>query len=333
MEAYQLNRLVSKPELLSQADIPALEQLSEEFPYFQAVKVLKACATRSERDIHLAAAYISDRSVLAKLIGSDFQTADPLPELSRVLQSEESLDALSALSVKALDLPLETPQASTPSQQEAVEEVLIEPFEVETYQPDPVWYAEEEPSAIEDIKESRPSDFEPIEYPEPEIIQYPQIEEPTFEEPQWTTEPQPTDEQPPQAAEAPNEPTGETKPDELDFFEPKPAPSRFALDELLSKTDKGFGNRIERQQKLINRFISNPVIPPSEEEVARLEAKEKEDLSEKSSHLTPEMATESLAKFFLKQGKTESAKQIYRFLIEKHPEKADHFLSIIRQIG
>jgi hypothetical protein len=343
MEAYQLNRLVSKPDLLTESDGVELDRLSKEFPYFQAVRALKACLTRSESDIHKAAAYTADRSVLAALIGSeDFQIDTQEPPM---LQTE-TLNAIEVLTgVKALDLPIdseEQPQSAPISTQEP----SAEPIESLEVHADQLQTLEFVPEPIEELSEplSRQDTVEDIVYPEPEILLYSEPEYPQFEEPQFEPEGRATE--PIHSFESASEDfepisSGESSVpafDDLDFFEPKPTPpttsasTGFALDALLSQSDKGFSDKIERQKKLIDKFISGHVVPPSEEEVQRAEQVEKKDLSEKSSHLSPEMATESLAKFFVKQGKIDIAREIYGFLMIKHPEKAAYFESLRSQL-
>lgn len=57
-----------------------------------------------------------------------------------------------------------------------------------------------------------------------------------------------------------------------------------------------------------------------------------DDLSEKSTQLHEGLLTESFARMLLKQGKKDKAKEIYKKLMVKFPEKNTYFADLIKQI-
>lgn len=81
---------------------------------------------------------------------------------------------------------------------------------------------------------------------------------------------------------------------------------------------------------LINRFLKvqprlkSPGIPSMTQEQA--------DLAARSTHAAPALASESLAKILVKQGKKDRAIEIYEQLMVRQPEKSAYFADQIRQL-
>jgi tetratricopeptide (TPR) repeat protein len=87
--------------------------------------------------------------------------------------------------------------------------------------------------------------------------------------------------------------------------------------------------KVQKQAVIIESFINaNPKIVPSEED----SNKEIKDLSVDSTNLKDGLATENLAKIFLKQGKREKAIEIYEQLILINPDKKSYFASQISKL-
>ncbi len=87
------------------------------------------------------------------------------------------------------------------------------------------------------------------------------------------------------------------------------------------------------QKKLIEDFISSlnkvkskTLLPPGPE-------KSVEDLSSESIEFDSNLVTETLAKLYVKQGKTEKAIEIYRKLIWKFPQKKAYFAARIEELN
>ncbi|MCC2546290.1 hypothetical protein LJY25_07520 [Hymenobacter sp. BT175] len=82
--------------------------------------------------------------------------------------------------------------------------------------------------------------------------------------------------------------------------------------------------------ELINRFLrSKPrlkapsALPPADEQA---------DLSVRSTQVVPDLASESLAKILIRQGKIAKAIEIYERLIVRQPEKKAYFVAQIQQL-
>ncbi|MBX0289416.1 hypothetical protein K3G63_03155 [Hymenobacter sp. HSC-4F20] len=82
---------------------------------------------------------------------------------------------------------------------------------------------------------------------------------------------------------------------------------------------------------LINRFLkTQPRIKTPAG--APLPAEEQADLSARSTSVAPALASESLAKIMVKQGKKDKAIEIYERLMERQPEKKAYFAEQIQQL-
>ncbi|QJX48797.1 hypothetical protein HMJ29_18510 [Hymenobacter taeanensis] len=82
---------------------------------------------------------------------------------------------------------------------------------------------------------------------------------------------------------------------------------------------------------LINRFLkAQPRIKtPSHDSKP---ADEQADLSVRSTQAAPAIASESLAKIMVKQGKIDKAIEIYERLMQRQPEKKAYFADQIQQL-
>jgi hypothetical protein len=82
---------------------------------------------------------------------------------------------------------------------------------------------------------------------------------------------------------------------------------------------------------LINRFLkAQPRIKPPANDVKP--ADEQADLSVRSTQAAPAVASESLAKIMVKQGKIDKAIEIYERLMQRQPEKKAYFADQIQQL-
>ncbi|GAB3294478.1 hypothetical protein [Hymenobacter tenuis] len=82
---------------------------------------------------------------------------------------------------------------------------------------------------------------------------------------------------------------------------------------------------------LINRFLTNKPRIKSPAGVP-LPADEQTDLSVRSTSVAPALASESLAKIMVRQGKKDKAIEIYERLMERQPEKKAYFAEQIQQL-
>ncbi|RPA67925.1 hypothetical protein EF405_13310 [Cyclobacteriaceae bacterium YHN15] len=60
--------------------------------------------------------------------------------------------------------------------------------------------------------------------------------------------------------------------------------------------------------------------------------KKQDDLSEKSTKLNPDLITEAYAKILVKQGKNNRAKEIYKKLMVKFPDKNTYFAELLKEL-
>jgi len=82
---------------------------------------------------------------------------------------------------------------------------------------------------------------------------------------------------------------------------------------------------------LINRFLKNQ--PRLKSPAVRLSlAEEQTDLSVRSTSVKPDIASESLAKIMIRQGKVDKAIEIYERLMVRQPEKSAYFADQIQQL-
>ncbi|MDF7811793.1 hypothetical protein [Hymenobacter sp. YC55] len=81
---------------------------------------------------------------------------------------------------------------------------------------------------------------------------------------------------------------------------------------------------------LINRFLK--VQPRLKVPGVLPTINEQTDLAARSTHAPPALASESLAKILIKQGKTERAIEIYEQLMVRQPEKSAYFADQIQQL-
>lgn len=87
----------------------------------------------------------------------------------------------------------------------------------------------------------------------------------------------------------------------------------------------------QRQFELIDSFIRNePRISPVRSKPG--EVLEQEDLTKRSKPASDGLVTESFAKILIKQGKTDKAREIYRKLMVKNPEKKAYFAAKIGEL-
>ncbi len=85
------------------------------------------------------------------------------------------------------------------------------------------------------------------------------------------------------------------------------------------------------QESIIANFIkTNPSISPADASKMKVSS---EDLSDHSTELHPDIASEYLAEIYLEQGSYDRAIQIYEALIVRFPEKSVYFADIIKKIN
>jgi len=94
----------------------------------------------------------------------------------------------------------------------------------------------------------------------------------------------------------------------------------------------GDPNSDKEQIEIIDDFIKNSPVLSKPNLSAESEIVSQKDLSKDSSKFSEELASENLAKIFLKQGKRKDAEKIYKKLISKFPQKKTYFADQIEKL-
>ena len=119
-----------------------------------------------------------------------------------------------------------------------------------------------------------------------------------------------------------------------ELTQPLPATEFFPPDALLhahaASTSQSRAIPAPSSFDLINRFLK--VQPRLKAPGVLPTVNEQADLAARSTHAPPALASESLAKILIKQGKTERAIEIYEQLMVRQPEKSAYFADQIQQL-
>jgi hypothetical protein len=89
---------------------------------------------------------------------------------------------------------------------------------------------------------------------------------------------------------------------------------------------------IRYQQELIDQFISTKPTISKQQDPDKDEDKSPVDLSLQAPELEKDVVSETLARIFVKQGKLEKARDIYKKLIWKYPQKKAYFAAQIKDL-
>lgn len=107
MDTHTLLHLIQSPESVSEAQLENLQEEVKLYPYFQAAHLLIAKADGTSEAIKRAAAYTTDRSVLMRIIKSQFNPDVNLPNIDNLDIQKEDLNAFERLDNADSALPLE----------------------------------------------------------------------------------------------------------------------------------------------------------------------------------------------------------------------------------
>ena len=121
--------------------------------------------------------------------------------------------------------------------------------------------------------------------------------------------------------------------DENKHVEEKPIYTNHYIEQIINKKPKTCTNSKSIEQfRRIDHVLSKALKYDSV--TTELSVKEEDliDLSSAQNALDYRLATETLAKLLIKQQKYKQAKQIYEYLILKHPEKTIYFTNQINNI-
>ncbi|RZS98043.1 hypothetical protein [Cecembia calidifontis] len=312
MNPIQLLGIIQRAHHLDKDDVTELLKLHETFPYFQIPKVLLAKfeykkAGRSENEILPWAAITSpDRAWLKKLIETDQLFEEQSPALSKRLQEleekkkiEEGKNFIDDLEGHLIP---ETKKSTTTKDLTATLKKLGEDL------------AQSKLKALEKLdglSKKTESKVEPTESPSP----VPQVESVKEVSEELKVEAK----------------TGETN----NEVTTKPKRRNHHKDELIESIRKKEKKEILDKKKLeqidiIKAFSKKEIKLATLKEIEDIQ--KQDDLSEKSTKLNPSLITESYARILTKQGKKERAKEIYKKLMVKFPDKNTYFADLIKEL-
>ncbi len=305
MNVSDFTYLLQNPEsLVSPVQTKQLEDVLEEYPYFQAARAVHLKGLRNlnsfkyNNALKTTAAYTADRDVLFDLITSkDF------------LQNTIA-DTISGKKLPLVEKEVEAEEvtAEPGSTQEMIEASSDEPLPRSIKDADnildPALFKSLDPEVDKSLDEAKKKAAEELQLGQP--LPFTRKEKYSFAE--WL---QLTSLKKDPAAKLQEEKEEETPPENT-------AGESTEQDESLSREEKF---------ELIDKFIkNNPKIDRQPESLPKVDIKASTKLDK------AELMTETLAKVYLEQGKYKNAIQAYKILSLKYPEKSSFFADRIKAV-
>ncbi|TDQ33336.1 hypothetical protein [Zeaxanthinibacter enoshimensis] len=305
MNVSDFTYLLQNPEsLVSPVQTKQLEDVLEEYPYFQAARAVHLKGLRNlnsfkyNNALKITAAYTADRDVLFDLITSkDF------------LQNTIA-DTISGKKLPLVEKEVEAEEvtAEPGSTQEMIEASTDEPLPRSIKDADnildPALFKSLDPEVDKSLDEAKKKAAEELQLGQP--LPFTRKEKYSFAE--WL---QLTSLKKDPAAKLQEEKEEETPPENT-------AGESTEQDESLSREEKF---------ELIDKFIkNNPKIDRQPESLPKVDIKASTKLDK------AELMTETLAKVYLEQGKYKNAIQAYKILSLKYPEKSSFFADRIKAV-
>ncbi len=353
MNKQRITEIISAPGNLNyDSDYPLVKELIESFPYFSTPHVMLSKMLYDENSIYfdknlkISAAYIGNREILYNYIHEKHEKIQPefqeiteapvalIEQKPAILVEEASIEKIIvAEPAQIVDTIDEKPLQAEPVHEEPIAEepaLLVQP-EVseepsETEQPEVI----QQQAVSEKPEVSEEKEFTPIakninhfhDFGN-EILQYPITD---YFSQLYKKEQKAIQEKEILARENAGALTGKKSfSDWLTTLEnqKKAAPKEMPIPRAEQKqTDHSNVN------ELINKFIqAEPKIKPQQSRMYKPEDMAK--LSVKEDH---NIATETLANIYVKQGLKSRAVEIFQQLILKYPEKSDYFAGKIKEI-
>jgi hypothetical protein len=296
MKASDLIKYINNPALLGKENIPELQKLVKDFPYFQSGHILLSLAAKKwdasvyQQSIKKTAIVVSNRAHLYELI---HQRVEPENQIEVKLEEkliekqadkEEIKAAIKEETEEAKEKILsEKKQAQAVSEEQVEEEVqkaIVTAFvEKEILKTNQIHSAKDEPASFGDwlqmLKKNNGQSYSEIE-----------------------------------------EKVRRDKEEKAKSFEQK-------QEEQITKTK-------EKQKALIDKIIENnpgPIRPKEEQKFFKSDLKARESLLE-NEHLI----TETLAQIYALQGNINKAIRAYEILSLKYPQKSVYFASLIQKL-
>ncbi|WP_304517825.1 hypothetical protein [Cecembia rubra] len=316
MNPIQLLGIIQNAQHLNKDDVTELLKLHETFPYFQIPKVLLAKyefkkSTGSEIEILPWAAVTSpDRSWLKKLVETDqffeeqrITLSKQIQELEDQKKAEDGKNFIDDLEGHLI--PDNKKVASTKDLTATLKKLG------------------------EDLAQSKLKALEKLE----SLDKKPEIQNESIK---TTTPIVEKDVTKGISEESPTEIKGEIKTEEQsEEATKKPKRRNHYKDELIESIKKKEKKEILDKKKLeqidiIRAFSKKEIKLATLKEIEEIQ--KQDDLSEKSTQLNSSLITESYAKILTKQGKKDRAKEIYKKLMVKFPDKNTYFADLIKEL-
>ncbi len=301
MKVTDFTYLLQHPDKVVQpAQTRQLEEVVNEYPYFQAARALQLKGLKNlnsfkyNNALKVTAAYTADRDVLFDLITS--------PEF---LQNSIA-DTISGKTIALEGQQVEEEEiiADPESKKTLIAESADEPLPRTTKDADaildPALFTSKDPEIDKAIAREKELAREALELGQP--LAFTKKEKHSFME--W-----------------------------LQLSASRPIPQKKEAKSKLAKIPESMefpideGSDRKKKFAMIDRFLEeNPKIVPQEEGIAKI------DISESTKIDSEELMTETLARVYLEQKKYKKALQAYKILSLKYPEKSSFFASRIKAV-
>ena len=323
MNKQRITEIIAKPENLNyDSDYPLVRELIDSFPYFSTPYVMLSKMLHDENSIYfdknlkISAAYIGNREILYKYIHENRKN------------SKQELIEIAAEN----QLPVEQTDIEKPEITESAPDMVIipetAPHQFEAAFEEPIIAKappEPEPESANPEKEAIPISKKINHFHDfgNEILQYPITD---YFSQYYKKDVEVVDRKEISDEEKPDPLSGKKSfTDWLRILESQKKP--VAQQKPLSKPEIKEADH-SNVNELINKFIhAEPKIKPQQSRMYKPEDMAK--LSVKEDH---NIATETLANIYLKQGLKSRAVEIFQQLILKYPEKSDYFAGKIKEI-
>jgi hypothetical protein len=332
VDLKRLEEIVATPALANNNDLNELLELSKQYPYAHYLKTLISKVAQHVHDIeqinklNTAAIYSADRNILKKVITDpDYTIYLPLPILDVHNQ---------ALRSKQPDVP---PVISPPTDTRAPAKITRQGNTITDSPATPDKKAtgggifNEVMRNLDKLKSLRKK-YTFLEKKEDEALKKTeeQIRQaaarvPRDKEMEASAGPMPTSEDLRIPASKDEEVKTAASPDQTRDT-PSPIPDKPAEVKPEPKVELAY------QKQLIDEFINRKITAPGPNQADALTDTDQEDLSVQNLEYESNIVSETLAKIYKKQGKTEKAVDIYKKLIWKYPQKKAYFAARIEDL-
>lgn len=347
-----LEKYITQPDYLDLSTIPELEKLVETFPYFQSAHLLYVKNLLKEHNIHYnqqlrkAAAYAGDRAMLKNLVEQNAKEPVAVKESGQAMRqvdtaSEATVDSSSnktsdkdnaksahehSSSTTSYEKDREKDQSSEKQAETEYSDLSDKPFEqAKVSQNTQSGDSEESSGSISETPAfRRKRELEQLKREMDELKKEQQTIERVIREEEQSKE------------QRREKYAGQSRPDSIDEDSLKAGSETKKTNTRTSEVENTISNKERNtkssqktsKQELIDRFIEE------EPSIKRTNSVfyDPTEAARKSILQSDDIATETLARIYLKQGKVLQAIKIYEKLSLKFPQKSDYFANQIQEI-